>query len=510
MPVSRRSFLAGVAGAGAVAATLAACGTGGGGGSGSGERGGRLRAAFVAGGSTETLDPAKLPQFVDQSRAKACFDTLGRWEQDMSCTPRLAESWEADATGTRWRITLKDAKFHDGRPVRSADVLYTYRRVADPATTASAAALFSKVDFTASRAINDRELEIVLGAPNFLFPVALGALGSEIVPEGTTNFAAPIGSGPFKFVSFTPGGPALYKRNDAYWDGAPLLDELEFVPIADESARVGALLSGQIEYAHDIRATSAQQLESDSRAKVLVAPLAAFQFLYVKHDRPPFNDPRLREALVLGLDREALARVALLGRGQPGNDMFGKGLQYYPDAVPQRTRDVERAKSLVRESGVTTVELSTGVTDPSWAAATQLVVAQLAEIGLTVQVKTVPPETYFADVRKSATMHFGRTGTLPIQNWIATTQLSTVINNSFGKVNDPEIDRLYNEALASPDEATRSAAIGTALTRIHDSVAAPIWGISDWNVGVSANVNGLQGSRPNTYDWANFGKASLG
>ena len=90
MPVSRRTFLAGVAGAGAVAATLAACGTGSGGGSGSGERGGRLRAAFVAGGSTETLDPAKLPQFVDQSRAKACFDTLGRWEQDMSCTPRLA------------------------------------------------------------------------------------------------------------------------------------------------------------------------------------------------------------------------------------------------------------------------------------------------------------------------------------------------------------------------------------------------------------------------------------
>ncbi|AEA22356.1 ABC-type transporter, periplasmic subunit [Pseudonocardia dioxanivorans CB1190] len=507
MPVSRRSFLAGVAGAGALA-TLAACANGGAGGA--PQTGGRLRAAFVAGGAQETLDPHRLPQFMDQARAKACFDTLGRWEQDMSCTPRLAESWEPDATGTRWRIRLRQASFHDGRPVRATDVLYTYRRIADPATTASAAALFTGIDFAASRAVNDRELEIVLGAPNHLFPVALGSYGSEIIPEGTTSFAAPVGSGPFRFVSFTPGGPALYRRNDAYWDGAPALDELEFLPVADESARVGALLSGQIEYAHDIRATSAQQLASDSRTQVLTAPGAAFQFLYVKHDRPPFDDPRLRQALVLGLDREALARVALLGRGQPGNDMFGKGLQYYPDAVPQRTRDVDRAKALVAESGVTTVELSTGVTDPSWPAATQLIVAQLAEIGLTAQVRNVPPETYFADVRKNATMHFSRTGTLPVQNWIATTQLSSALTNSFSKYVDPEIDRLHAQALADPDEGARAAAIGSALTRIHDNIASPIWGISDWIVGVHGDVKGLQGFRPNTFDWANFAKASLG
>jgi peptide/nickel transport system substrate-binding protein len=504
VPVSRRRLLAGAAGAGALAALTACSGRGTGGG------GGRLRAAFVAGGSQETLDPHRLPQFMDQARAKACFDTLGRWEQDMSVTPRLAESWEPDAGGTRWRIRLKDARFHDGRPVRAADVLYTYRRVADPATTASAAALFSGIDFPASRVISDRELEIVLGAPNQLFPVALGSYGSEIVPEGTTDFTAPVGSGPFRFVSFTPGGPALYRRNDAYWDGAPPLEELEFLPINDESARLGALLSGQIEYAHDLRATSAQQLETDSRAQVLSAPGAAFQFLYVKHDRPPFSDPRLRQALVLGLDRDALARVALLGRGSPGNDMFGTGLQYYPEAVPQRQRDVERARALVAASGVRTVELSTGVTDPSWQAATQLVVAQLGEIGLTVQVRNVPPETYFAEVRRSATFHFSRTGTLPIPNWVATTLLSSVVDTGFSRYVNPEIDRLYADALAGSDESARAAAIGRALTVVHDDVAAPIWGVSDWIVGAHADVRGLSGFRPNTYDWANFSRASLG
>jgi peptide/nickel transport system substrate-binding protein len=492
-------------GAGALAA-LAACSTGTGTGA---SAGGRLRAAFVAGGSQESLDPHVLPQFADQARAKACFDTLGRWEQDMSCTPRLAESWEGDATGTRWRIRLRAASFHDGRPVTGADVLYTYRRIADPATTASAAPLFSGIDFAASRAVTEREIEIVLGAPNQLFPIALGSYGSEIVPEGTTDFTAPVGSGPFRFVSFTPGGPALYRRNEAYWDGAPPLDELEFLPINDESARIGALLSGQVEYAHDLRATSAQQLESDSRAQVLAAPAAASQFLWVKHDRAPFGDPRLREALVLGLDRDALAQVALLGRGIPGNDLFGPGLQYYPESLPQRQRDVDRARSLVAASGVSTVELATGVTDPSWQAATQLVVAQLAEVGLTVQTRTVPPETYFADVRRSATFHFGRTGTLPVPQWLATSMLTSRVEASFSKYVNPEIDRLYAQALASPDEAARAEAIGQAMTLVHTDVAAPIWGVSDWIVGAAASVRGLGAFRPNTYEWANFSKVSL-
>ncbi|MCF7553658.1 ABC transporter substrate-binding protein [Pseudonocardia sp. WMMC193] len=503
--ISRRTLLAGLGALGAVG-VLPACA----GGAETAQRGGRLRAAFVAGGSQEKLDPHVLPQFADQARAKACFDTLGRWNQDMSCTPRLAESWESDATGTRWNVRLRPASFHDGRPVRSADVLYTYRRIADPATTATAAPLFSGIDFAASRAVGDTELEIVLGAPNFLFPVAFGSYGAEIVPEGTTDFSAPVGSGPFRFVSFTPGGPALYARNDAYWDGAPPLDELEFLPINDESARIGALLSGQIEYAHDIRATSAQQLGADSRAQVFAAPAAASQFLWVKHDRAPFGDPRLREALVLGLDRDALARVALLGRGTPGNDMFGTGLQYYPTAVPQRTRDLDRAKALVAETGVSTVELATGVTDPSWQSATQLVVAQLAEIGLTVQVRTVPPETYFADVRKTATFHFGRTGTLPIPQWIATGILSSRFENGFARYANPEIDRLYARATAEPDEAARASAIGQAMTLVHDEIATPVWGVSDWIVGANADVHGLDGHRPNTTDWANFSKVSLG
>lgn len=507
-PFSRRRLLAGAAGAAALL-PLAACGSGGSG-SGGGS-GGRLRAAFAAGGSQETLDPHRLPQFVDQARAKAVFDTLGRWEQDMSVSPRLAESWESDDSGTRWRVRLREASFHDGRPLRAADVLYTYRRVADPATTATAANLVNQIDFAASTTPSDREVQFVLARPNRLFPLVFGSYGTEIVPAGTTDFTTPVGTGPFSFVSFTPGGPAVYKRFDGHWSGPAALDELEFVPINDESARVGALLSGQVQYAHDLRATSARQLESDGRVKVLAAQGATSQFIQLKVDRPPFDDPRLREAFRYGLDREALTRVALLGRGHPGNDFFGSGLQYYPADVPQITRDVDRARSLVDEAGARglAVELSTGVTDPTWQPATTLVVEQLAEIGLQVTPKTVPPDNYFAEVRKNAIACHTRTGTLPIPNWIGNTLLST-LTTSYTKYANPAIDTQYAAALAEPDEAARAAMIRRIMETARAESGTLIWGVSDWIVGVSGDVGGLDAYRPNTYDWANFSRATLG
>ncbi|MET0189660.1 MAG: ABC transporter substrate-binding protein, partial [Pseudonocardia sediminis] len=341
--VSRRAVLAGALGT-AVALPLAACG----GATGGGEP---LRVAFAAGGSRESLDPHVLPLYVDQARAKACFDTLTGWSQEMTAEPRLAESFEPDATGRRWRIRLRSTRFHDGRPLTSADVLHSFRRIVDPATTGVAAALFRDLDLTASRAVSDTELELVLGSPNFLFPLSWGAPGTEIVPQGTTDFTRPVGTGAFRFVSFTPGGPARYAANEAYWAGPPPSPELEFVPIDDEDARLGALLSGQVAYAHDLRAAGAARLEGDGRTRALSAPSAVSQFLALKVDRPPFSDPRLREAVRLGIDREALVRVVLLGRGLPGNDMFGRGLQYYPSSVPQVTRDVARARDLVREAG---------------------------------------------------------------------------------------------------------------------------------------------------------------
>ncbi|OLL74443.1 ABC transporter component, periplasmic oligopeptide binding protein [Pseudonocardia sp. Ae168_Ps1] len=500
--LTRRGFLA--AGLGAAGLVLAGCG----GGSGSGTD--RLRAAVAAGGSRESLDPHVLPLYVDQARAKACFDTLTGWSQDMTPEPRLAESWESDPSGTRWRIVLRDARFHDDRPLTADDVLYLLRRITDPATTGIAAALFRDLDLTASRATAPRELELVLNRPNFVFPLAWGAPGTEIVQQGATTFDAPVGTGPFRFASFTPGGPALYTAFDGHWDGRPAIGELEFLPVDDEEARIGALLSGQIDYAHDLTPAGAARLDGDARASALSAPASANQFLVLRVDRPPFDDPRLREAVRLGIDREELVRIALLGRGRPGNDMFGQGLRYYPD-VPQVTRDVDRARALVADAGAQglAVELQTSGADPNFDAATAVVARQLDGIGLRVTPRALPSENYFKAIRQQGVFSQNSTGALPIPDYVGRRMLTSTPTYDFTGYRNPEIDRLYYGAIGTDDEAARTDGFGRIMQTLRADSGGLVWGVRNWNVGVSGGVAGLEPARPNTFAWANFAGARL-
>lgn len=505
MPVGRRTVLAGALGA-AVAMPLAACAGGGSGGGGE-----RLRVAIAGRGGKENLDPHVAPQFVDQIRSRACFDTLVGFTPQMTPVPRLARSWEVDPSGTRWRIRLRPARWHDGRPFTAADVLYSFRRIADPATTATAAQLYAGVDFAASRAVSDTELEVRLGAPNFLFPLSWGATGTEIVPQGATEFAVPVGTGPFRFGSFSPGGPALYRSFEGYWDGAPPTPELEVVPIAEESARLGALLSEQVGCVLGMEAASVRQVEGDSRVRVLAAPEAIHQYLCLKVDRPPFADPRLREAVRLGIDREALVRVALLGRGRVGNDLRGRGAQYYASDIPQVARDVPRARALVEAAGAAgrEVELLVSTLDPVFVPAARLIADQLAEVGLRVTPRSVPPSDYYGEVARAGSAASTSGGPLPVPDYIGRKLVSTGTGNYTGW-KDPEVDRLYAAAVATSDEAARSAAFEQVQRRFHADSGNVIWGVGDASVGTAAQLRGVPNAIPNTLEWGRFDKAVLG
>ncbi|QUH06175.1 ABC transporter substrate-binding protein [Saccharopolyspora erythraea] len=430
----------------------------------------------------------------------------------MSPVPRLAESWEPDATGTRWSVRLRAARFHDNRPVTADDVLYSYRRVADPATGSPAARQFAGVDFGASRVRSATELELVLREPNFEFPSAWGAPATEIVPAGTTGFSAPVGSGPFRFKSFQPGGSTVLARFDGYWEGAPTPPELEFVPVNEESARVAALLSGQVHYAHDVSANSATLLGRDSRTRVLAATGGTMQAVALKVDRPPFDDPRLVRAIVSGVDRRALVDVVLSGHGKPGNDLFGMGLEYYPQDLPPRERDVELARSLVREAGAEGLafDLHTSAADPYFESAAILLSQQLAEIGLRAAPRVGPSETYFSDIKKIGTAAHTRTAPLPLPAFLEQRMRGTAGSNNYTGYRSAEFDALFSRAMGSPGEADRSRLFADAQRLARDQSGLLVWGFSDWNVAVSSSVGGLRPAPPNSLDWARFDRAVVG
>ncbi|MEV6405373.1 ABC transporter substrate-binding protein [Streptomyces bobili] len=513
----RRGFLA--AGTGAAALALVGCGNGTGTGddpadSGDGKpaKGGRLRAAFAGGGASETLDPHLANLFADAARAKALYDKLADFGADLSAQPRLAASWEPDKTLARWKVTLRQATFHDGRPVTAKDVLYSYRRIADPKQAYRAKASLEPIDLDASRATGERVIEFVLKRPTAEFPNVLAAFGAYVVPENATDFdKRPVGSGPFRFVSFAPGRSAVFRRNDAYWDGAPHLDELELVVVNEESARVNALLGGQIEYAHELAPTTARAHEGKGQIEIVRLRGSAMQAFCMKTDRAPFDDKRVREAFFLIADRQELVDGALSGAGVVGNDLFGKGYEYYADGLPQRAQDLDKARALLKQAGAEKlkVTLDTSAVAAGFTEAAGIFRDQAAKAGVTVDVKVGSKDSYWKDILDNGTLCCYRSGAMPIEAHISQRLLTDSTTNAT-KWQHKDFDALYQQAQATRDKAGRAAVYERMQRRLYAEGGFLIWGFADWIIGTARAVKGVETKAPaNTLDWARFDKVWL-
>ncbi|MFI6033601.1 ABC transporter substrate-binding protein [Streptomyces sp. NPDC051315] len=514
----RRGFLA--AGTGAAALALVGCGSGGTAGDGKAgdgrpRKGGRLRAAFAGGGASETLDPHLANLFADVARAKAQYDKLADYGADLSAQPRLAATWEPGRTLDRWQVTLRRATFHDGRPVTARDVLYSYRRIADPKQAFRARASLEPIDLDASRATGERGIEFVLKRPTAEFPNVLAAFGAYIVPENageTHDFDKdPVGSGPFRFVSFTPGRSAVFRRYDDYWEGAPHLDELEFVVANEESARVNALLGGQVEYAHELNPTTARAHEGGGRIEIVRLRNSAMQAFCMKTDRAPFDDRRVREAFFLIADRKELVDGALSGAGVVGNDLFGKGYEYYADSLPQRERDLDKARALLKQAGAEKlrVTLDTSAVAAGFTEAAGIFRDQAAEAGVTVDVRMGSKDSYWSDILDNGSLCCYRSGAMPIEAHISQRLLTDSTTNAT-KWKHPDFDALYRQAQSTADKAERAAVYERMQRRLHTEGGFLIWGFADWILGTARTVRGVGSEAPaNTLDWARFDKVWL-
>ncbi|MFE1764552.1 ABC transporter substrate-binding protein [Streptomyces angustmyceticus] len=512
----RRGFLAaagGAAGLGALALTgcTGPAGTTAGGG-GTPRRGGKLRAAFAGGGASETLDPHRASLFADAARAKALFDKLADFGADLSAEPRLAASWEPNDRLDRWTVRLRKASFHNGKPVTARDVLYSYRRIADPHQAFRAKASLEPLDLAASRAPDQRTVEFALKRPTAEFPNLLAAFGAYIVPDGAQDFDhEPVGSGPFRFVSFTPGRSALFRRHDAYWDGAPHLDELEFLVANEESARLDSLLGGQVDYAHELTPTTARAHEGRGQIEIVRLRNSAMQSFAMKTDRPPFDDKRVREAFFLLADRKELVDGALSGSGEIGNDLFGKGYEYYADGLPQREPDLDRARRLLKQAGAEglRVTLDTSAVAAGFTEAAAIFRDQAAKAGVRVKVAMGSKDSYWQDTLDSGSLCCYRSGAMPIESHFSQRLLTASTTNAT-QWRHKDFDALYQQAQSTRNKQDRAAVYARMQRRLHAEGGFLVWGFADWILGTARTVRGVAHRAPaNTLDWARFDKVWL-
>jgi len=222
--------------------------------------GGRIRVSSIASSTADTLDPAKGSLSTDYARHNMVYNGLTRYDGLLNAQLELAEALES-SDRQLWRVKLrKDVAFHDGKPLTSADVVYSLLRHKLPETASKVKTIADQ--FAEVRADGADEVLIRLTGPNADLPEILAQTQFLIIRDGTKNFHAANGTGPYRCTVFQPGVRTVGVRNPHYWKhGRPFLDEIELIAIPDEVSRVNALLSGDVHLVNAVDPRSTKRIK---------------------------------------------------------------------------------------------------------------------------------------------------------------------------------------------------------------------------------------------------------
>jgi peptide/nickel transport system substrate-binding protein len=460
--------------------------------------GGRLRVGHVGGGDAEGFNPAIGSTFIDASRFYNLYDPLTRVNPDFSYSPALALEWTPNADSTQWEITLRpDVVWHDGKPFTADDVIYTMRLMGDEAHISHASVANVLLDELSKT--DDLTVVVPLRSSNARLIDSFVQQNTVIVQDGATDYTNPIGTGPFKFQEFTVGQRSLCVRNENYWDeGKPYVDEWEDISIDDEAARINALLAGELDMMSQLSFTQARAQQDAGDIQVIAAPSPAIQVFLMAVDKPPFDDPLVRQAFRLIADRQALVDTALQGFGSVGNDLVGAGLPFFAD-LPAREQDLEQAMALLAQAGKENLEVTLQTSDivPGFVEAATLFAEMAKGAGVTVNVKKEAANAYFDTNKLYTKIDFGQSfwTVSSVGLWYEQALLSDAVWNET-HWRDPEFDELVRAAQGAPDEATATDLWNQVQQIQYDEGGYIVWA----NVSiVDAAANHVKGLVPSAF-----------
>ena len=404
--LSRAQFLRGITAAGlgvAFSDVLAACG-----GSSAGtapsasgrkpKRGGELQIGMIGGGNAESLNPGEsdlnTPNFL---RTFALYNTLIRLEPDNSLSPSLAVESKPDPSYKTWTFRLRPhVEFHNGKTMTADDVVYSFHYMAKPSNNASS--LLTNVDFAGIKKVDNLTVTVPLKAPDTLFLYSVADPSTSIIPVGETNFTKPVGTGPFRYQSFTVGQESVFLRNPNYWETPkPYVNKVTMTSISDDTARLNALLDGQINVMGNLPFTEGKAMAASAKIKLLQTTGNNPYLFYMRVDVPPFNDVNVRQAIKYIVNRPRMVELALDGYGAVANDLVGQNLKYYDTSLPQRSQDISMAKSLLKKAGHSSLSLKlyTSTIQPGITQAATLFAEEAAAANVKISLSNVPADAYF-------------------------------------------------------------------------------------------------------------------
>jgi peptide/nickel transport system substrate-binding protein len=456
-------------------------------------RGGNLLIGISGGGSTDQLDADKIFSVADNCRLYQLYEWLSIRDHTFGLQKVLATSYSHDPTFTQWTVELRrGVEFHNGKTLTADDVIYSFKRILNPATAAAGLPLISFIDPNGMTKLDDYTVRFTLQRPFVFFEDRVANQLIAIVPVGYDPLK-PVGTGPFRYGSFTPGRQSVFPRWQNYWQpGLPYVDEVTIIDLSDDTARVNALVSGAVDAIDSVPYASTPGVTSNSDLSLLVSKTGAFRNITMRVDKPPFNDVRVRQAFKLMADREQIVQIALDGFGRVANDLYTPQDPFYDHSIPQRVQDITQAKFLLKKAGQEglTTQL---VTAPLIGGTVEMAVVfaqQAKAAGVNVQIVQLDPTTFYNN------QYLNRTFSV---DWWSSNSYFTQVAYEDGpqaSYNDTHWDQsafesMYTKAIASGSSATQEELAHQMQQIYWEQSGSLIWGFADGVDAYNKRIVGL-------------------
>ncbi|HET9659497.1 MAG TPA: ABC transporter substrate-binding protein [Thermomicrobiales bacterium] len=394
------------------------------------------------------------------------YNNLTQVNPDLSVRTDLAESWEISDDGLIYTFKLHPANFHNGRAVVAADVKYSFERLIDPETASPTAG--SLASMKSIEAPDDATVVVTLTQPNASFLVELSGMGCIIVPKEVVEehgdlAQIAVGTGPFKFVEYVPNTHIKLVRNDDYFEeGLPYLDGLDLLIAAEDNSRTAALVSGTVDFIEYVPSQDIPILEDDDSIQLAGNSIQQIRMIAFNLTRAPFDNPKVRQAIAMAVDRGPIIDAALSGFGTPTEQIFAADFWASLGEREIPAPDIEGAKALLAEAGFpdgfkTTI---TGWSEYGFLKNSAVVVQeQLKQIGIEAELELLDTGSIIQIVYTDFDFDMVVTGDSSFvdPNSLLYRNFKTGESSNFSQYADPDMDQLLDEGIATTDQTARTA-----------------------------------------------------
>ena len=421
----------------------------------------------------ESLDPHKAVAAGTKEVMFNVFEGLMKPTPEGDLIPAVAEKYEISEDQLTYTFTIRDGiKFHNGEPVTAEDVGESLARCKNGGDGIFEVEAFSNIQHMETA--DSRSISITLGEPDSEF---LSYLTAAVLPAGYDGQdTAPVGTGPFKFVSRAAQDNIVLERFDDYWGEKAYLDKVTYKIIENADSILMSLQSGAVDlFAH---LTSTQVAQLGDEFNIEEGTMNLVQAMYLNNAVAPFDDVRVRQALCYAIDRQQILDLAFDGYGSLiGSSMYPAFGKYFDDSLTNYyTYDVEKAKALLADAGYPDGFAMT-ITVPSnyqpHLDTAQVIVEQLKQVGITAEILPVTWESWLNDT------YMGRQFQATVVGVDASTmtaralleRFTSTAGNNFINYNNAEYDAIFQAALAAADDAAQTAAYKQAEANLTENAA---------------------------------------